>query len=944
MFYLSRTGNTEGPFTDVVIADMIRSRLVDDGHVCPVGGSEWTLLSAHPSFQAAIEERRLRESAPPPAVAASAAAPAPPVATPASVRPGSPNAPPLPVRASAVPLPPAHPTPPGGLQAMAMQPQAAPPVSPASMGPMPAAQPAQPMAPNAGPMGPGSMGPMGPGSMGPMGPNAGPMGPGSMGPMAPNAGPMGPGSMSPMPPHVAMAQNGMPYGPPPMGGRPSGGFAGSFSVPPPEPKSKALVIAGAILGVLLLLGGGGAALAYFLVFRSATPLAQYFPEGTEVYAEVANVKGSALSAVQMGFLDASKIDEKKSLEDAQNGFANAFDLSKVDAARVALGIDGIAFGGHDLDKKGAVAIVVTWSDAKAAETLFKSARFNAEGDSEKGGRRYSLKKRDVSFEQKKGMSLLESSLSGLSLKASDKDDQLVWYPKQKVLVLANERGLNEIAPVVDGSQKRTLLAAPAFAAQKSRFGGKGLTAWIDTSVVKGEKAKDVQKYLEGTSPIVLSVGAEKGGVRMTMTGEVAGLDDQLGRLEGWLDAPGLTLGKRLPKETVGYLAFSSRSKLSGKDARDAFMKSLDKEESTKGFGKSVEDGEKALGAELTTIFDALGDEGAIAAVAKSGYRYQVGATPSFDDLAVVYVQKLKDKAAAKKLVDTLKQKIAGGPVKITGSGDDLVAEGEKPIPRVELRFVDGALVVVAGPKELADSTYAAFGGKGSLDGDAAHAVAVSSLKAKHAVLWFDLGRIGDTALAALPQAKDQAQAMGVDLGAIQLTGDRRMTGALGITFSKEGKKLAYTVDSMNMPVVFGAAAAFGMQKKAMKGLSGRKDDDDDVKPAFGSGFAPAPAKATMTLTGGNGSLTAKDPNDKNKDTKDSAQAKAAATGGGDFPAICETMFERYDHCVYKAVSSAHRPGLIKGLRSSVTKQDPSFRPRMCQSMLEAAERTHPGCK
>ena len=33
--------------------------------------------------------------------------------------------------------------------------------------------------------------------------------------------------------------------------------------------------------------------------------------------------------------------------------------------------------------------------------------------------------------------------------------------------------------------------------------------------------------------------------------------------------------------------------------------------------------------------------------------------------------------------------------------------------------------------------------------------------------------------------------------------------------SKEGKKLAYTVDSMNMPVVFGAAAAFGMQKKAM---------------------------------------------------------------------------------------------------------------------------------
>ncbi len=920
MFYLSRTGTTEGPFTESVIVDMIKSRLAETGHVCAVGAQEWVPINAHPPFAKALEERKIRESAPPPPVAAPDEA-ATVMAPPRSVRP---SAPPLPAAALAQ-----------------SQPQSQRPPVPTAMAPT---QPS-PFTPQAGPA---SYAPQ------PAAPSYSPQPAGQSYPPQPNGASFSP---TPGPASVSMPVGG--YGPPPSGhysqppmpqqghasqpswgpapnpsygpapgayGRHPSGFSGAMSIPPAKKSNVGLIIA-AVFGVLLVLGGGGAALAYFFLFKSA-PLANNYPESTQVYAEVGNIKRSALGMASLMIVDPSKVDEKKALDDAQNAFVQAFDLSKEDAARVALGIQGISVGGRDFESKSSAAftVMIAWDDAKAAEALLKSNRFSPEGDVGKSGKRYSIKRREQSGDAAKNAGMLERVLSDLRLSGTNKDDQLVWFPKKKLLVLANERGLNDTLEVVEGGQK-ALTDSKVFASQKAHFGGPGIAGFVDPAVIKGEKAKDIEKYFAGTRPILLSAVAERAGLRMTMSGEIAGLDEDVAKMDGYLTEPSIGLYKKLPKETVAYLAFSTKTKLSGKDARDAFFKSLNKEKSTAGLQKEVEDSEKALGADLTTVFDALGDEGAIAALARSGYRYQKDAKPSFDDFGVVYAQKIKDAAAAKKIVGSLKEKVKGGPFKITPKGDDLVVDADKPFPRVEIRFVDGSLVAVAGAKELADRTFAALGGAGTLGDDAAHTAAVSGLNAKHMLLWLDLGRIGDNALGAMPEIKESAKKTGVDLDSLILTGDKRVSGALGLTLSKQGNKLGYTIDSMNLPIVGGALAAVGPSLLLGKSKFG-DDKIADKNDGKLDGFdAKSGAKA------------------KDAPAELGKKSLAPATaGGGDLPAVCENALSRYDRCVYKSLPAASRSRVVKALRDGMSRQTGESRPRYCQALIDAAERSTPGCQ
>jgi hypothetical protein len=699
--------------------------------------------------------------------------------------------------------------------------------------------------------------------------------------------------------------------------RPS--YPGAVAFPigtPAEKKSNAGLIAAVVVVLLLVVAGSGAAAAYFFFFRAPTPLAKYYPENTQVYVEAAGVKRSLLSLSGVRYLDPSKLDDKKALEETKSALANAFEMSPIDAARVALGLGSIGFGGRDLEHKSqsSIAVVISWDDASAAEALLKSPRFELVGDFGKGGKRYALKRRELANDQASKLSSIERTLSELKIDAKNEDDQLVWFPSKKVLVLANAKGAEGARDAIEGGAK-SLEQSTIYGEQKARFAkNSGLVGFIDTAVVKDAKpGADVEKYFNDAGAIALTAGFENAGLRMTMSGRLAGLDEHMsGWGDAWIDSPKLALPKRLPKETVAYLGFSSKTNLKGKEARDTFFKGISKEKSTAGLQKTIEGGEKELGLDLTTVFDAVGDEGIIGVAARDGYKYVVNQTPSFDDFAVIYAQKVRDPAAAKRVTEGLKKLVAGGPFKLNASGDDFVLDASNPIPRVEVRHADGMLVVVAGAKPLADRTFSALKGQGALADDAAHAAVTEPLDAKHLLLWTDLGRIGDTVLTATPSLKEGARQAGVNLDAVVLSGDRRLTGAVGFSFTKSGadkasSKLGYTIDSMNLPM-FG-----GLALLAPGDLLGKKhrvgSDKDPEANAVTAGTATV---AGVDLVG--------------------------------LPASCVPAFERYDHCVYKNLPSSTKRSVVKGLRDSVFKVPAESRATMCQNLLQAAERAKPGCK
>lgn len=880
MWYLSRTGQIEGPFNEAVVIDMIRSRLLDDGHVCPVGGNEWIRVAQHAPFAEALRARDAQPVAPAAPVAAPAPSPAPAPVVDAS------NAPTV--------------------------------VAPAS-----ARSPFAPaMSPTPAPVAPQSMGPQ------------------SMGPMPVASQNFGPQSMGPMPAAMRPSMHSMPPGPGSY--MPSPSLAPqSYFVPQPQAKSssKAGVIVG-VLGALFVIVGGGAFAAWFFFFRAPASLAEVFPDTTEAYAEIRGLKTLHHQMADVEVVDPSRIEDKKPLVELQTAITQSFNLGTVDALRVALGIHSVAVGAHDLSRdKASVAVVIGWDDKGAAEALLASDRFVLEGDVGKGGKRYSLKRRELSPEKASTIGNAEKLLSELQLDAKNKDDQLVWFPAKKILVLANERGIGDVTDVVEGG-KKSLKEAPLYVAQKARReNGAALVGFVDTGLIKNvDAAKAFQKYFVDTGAVAISSSLEKGGLRTTISGVLSGTEDN--RLSAFDDSKTLSLPAKLPKETFGYVAFSSKTALKGKAARDEFMKELAAKPEAAAAQKSIEEGEQMLGVDLATLFDALGDEGVFATEAKDGFKYDGGAMPSFDDLAVVYAQRVNDPAAAKRLVSTLRTKFGSG-LKIQANGDDFVVDGEKPMPRAEVRFLDGMLVGVVGSRDLADRTFASLSGKGgaTLAQDHAHAIAVEPLQARHFLLWIDAGRVGDTVLASMPSLKDEATKNGVDLGMVRLTGEHRATAALAMNFAKKDGKVAYTIDSMNVALATPLLAAFGKH-----GLVAAKEEP--IAPSLGSagslGALSGSSKLGSTPSGGSfGALGAKTA--PKTDLAFKADAKPANTGD-DLPPVCAAALDRYDRCVYKQVPASSRPKLIKSLRDTITRQDPKWRATTCQSLIDAADRSNPACK
>jgi hypothetical protein len=819
MWYLNQSGATEGPLSEAQIVEMIRFGGLREGHVCPVGATEWLLLAGHPAFAQALTGIEPTMMAMPEA------------------------------QPQAQQLSPYGP--PQGGAAPALHPYGAP-----QGGAAPASHPYG--APQGGAPGPAAVNPYGaPQGTNPYGP---PQGGAPQGSYAPN-------------PHGAPPQGAAPGYAPNQYGAPQGAAPGYAANPygapqqqqqgfPPAAKSKLplfLGLGGAGLVVTAALGTG----AYFALRSSGPTLAKAMPAGTQIYVEATGVKEALVAAKRMNFIDSSKYDDKKSLEDAQLSFSKAFELSATDAAIVALGIRGAAGGGWNVGRSGtSSAFLLSWDSATSAKILLSSKRFSPDGTIASGAV-YKVARRDIPYEQMRDMPAAEKTLSQMSTSGRSK---LVWFEKAKVMAVGDEASLRDVAAVIDGAP--SLAKSELYIEAKGRFAsGAQLVAFIDPQVMRESSRAVYDKYFAAGGPMSLSASAESEGIKMKYAAALGG-PEILKQKDAYILEPSkLELARTLPQETVGFLDMSTKVAKRGKEGRALLIRALSAQDGGSAIQQEIEKAEKELGIDIGDVLTALGDEAIVGVIARAGYTYTPKVPPGWKDFAVVYEQKLEDEAAAKKIVTTLKNKASDAPIKITMQGDNFVGEPATDggiVPRIEVRYLKKKLFMVLGSQALAERVFAAADGTLALGDDKAFKNAVSATEGKNAMLWFDTGRAAQTYLDAEPTIKTEANKAGVPLDSLILTGDKRMTSTLGITTEFKGDKLVVSLDSVNLPMVGGAVAAASMLR---------------LSSALGAGL-PDPQPSTQTPT----------------------------AAGGSMPKVCEDYFAHYQRCMQKAGLSAAQAG------------------------------------
>ena len=138
----------------------------------------------------------------------------------------------------------------------------------------------------------------------------------------------------------------------------------------------------------------------------------------------------------------------------------------------------------------------------------------------------------------------------------------MWVDSKKLLLFGDKDVVEDTTRVISGD-KDPLSQSETF--KKAKFeSGSAMIAYIDPEIVDD---KDAQKnYLDGVGPFVASMRFAPAGMVTTLSGQLKGKkmpDDKT--IE---DAAKLTLSEKLPDDTVAYMAFSTKSKLTGKEAQE----------------------------------------------------------------------------------------------------------------------------------------------------------------------------------------------------------------------------------------------------------------------------------------------------------------------------------------------------------------------------------------
>jgi hypothetical protein len=614
-----------------------------------------------------------------------------------------------------------------------------------------------------------------------------------------------------------VAQAGAPYGSAPQAGA------------QPKKKGGGMGIVLALVGAALVIGAG--VFVYLQFFSGpSSKLSTKVPKDVEIYFEIPSLQHLAEGFAGMGIIDEKELDGKKLVKDVRDGMKDAFDIKKEEADELLASMDSVAFAARDVTKKGSAAVILGFSDAEPVEKLLKSTRFNKEGELA-GGTQYSVERVELENEEdfkaiKDWSPARKFFALGFAVSKDSKKEAAVWYPDAKLFVIGDTDLIEDIGGVVTKDKEN--LASNERWKQAEFASGSSAIFFVDSGVLKeledeGKEGKEIVKgYFDDVAPFAGSIKMGEAGIVASLTGELKGT--KVSEDDAPPSAVSLDLYEKLPKETILYLALSSKSDLDGKEQVKRIlkqMKSID-EGSAEEIEKGIDEMDKNLGIGLAEIFDAIGDQMIFALAVDRGITIDEKKKPDeyIAEGAAAYLLHVGDKDKAKKVVKTLREKLfEEGPLKDgydvdkKGEGFDATPKEEgKGAPEIRVRLTEEHLLVVAGGMskrftEVLDS------GKESLGDDDAHGKAIDALGGKpHAVLWADTGFAGRVILdfveANADHSKELEEAeteLGVSTKALRLKGKSRMTSAVSIGIESDGAVWRYRVDTLNLP----ALAALG---------------------------------------------------------------------------------------------------------------------------------------
>ena len=606
-------------------------------------------------------------------------------------------------------------------------------------------------------------------------------------------------------------------------------------VPAPKKSGAGKWIALLAVAFLLVAGIGGAAAVYFLVIAKPAPhLAQYVPKTTSVYVEIPSFQHSLIAAAQMKPVDSSRVDEKMMTQDLAIAFQRSFTLTQDDARAIVTSFDASALAVRDTNHLAQGAVLVSFSKTKPIETMLLSPRFSDPTPFVGGGVKYTLDKRPAS-ELSPNASVAEIGLSEMTTRGhGGTSDDLVWFAKKKLLVFGDDAIVTDMASVIDGSGD-SLEKNDAYKAAKHTFeSGSDVAFFFDThdldDVHDASSKKLLDGYLKNRDPMTGAIKLVKAGMMIdmhaTLTGTGVPPDD-------FIAPPKLTVEHKLPSDTVAYMAMSTKTKLTSAQIHAMLLKNVG--DSDPAAAKELADGlasmETAVGFKFDDLIDMVGDEMALAITLDPSFKIDTsnGITDELANMGLVYVLGVKDDAKAKMILTKLRAQLETPDMmkvaKVTSLPDgfevDPLTVASFPLPDLTVKF-DGKqiIAVIASPAMTTRTVDALRTGKGSLESNPAHELALGALpKDANFYMWLDTGRITSLMLDGATHAARPTTKSALPIDALRLTGPDRVTSALAVKSTTKAGVWSLDVDSLNMPALslFSVASELNLSSAIPRG-------------------------------------------------------------------------------------------------------------------------------
>lgn len=618
---------------------------------------------------------------------------------------------------------------------------------------------------------------------------------------------------------------------------------------------------------LALIGASALAAAYWIFGRAPTPeLARFAPKDTQIYVELPDVRRALLAASRVDVVDKRSFGAESQLSDVAYALAESFDVDDDQAKALLASVEGVAFAARDLRETGGrqqeTLVLVRLRDPALLEPFLKASRVDKD-DPLPGATRLQLRRKKLDDRgRRREPKEIERFFDRLATTPSlDPGEPPPWrvtalsfLPEERLLAFGDLGMVEEVGRIARGDRGSLAEDNPRFRATAYRSQGVAL-AYADFGGF--DDAEVERQFFRDVTPFTGTAGFTDAGLLTRYRLELAG-----SRVPASLHLPHphpLTLPRRLPDNTVGYVAASLDFGVDGKSVLEDLLvlaDELDPREAAELERDLLRfDDRFDFGPEL--VLDALGGEAVVGVVAsdKTDLTKLEQGSELVAHVGLVGVFEVRDKSKAEQLVRRLRdllEKELGDDYEVKKKDGGILAvpslEREEQRPHVWLSLEEDEryLLIVVGSKRrigVIRDTFAGF--EPTLADDAAHARAIGALPGRpQVVAWGDLGRIG-ARLLELPGLRGELRTLGIDLDVFTLEGDKRVGAVIALSAHHDGRVLALELDEINAALMGGAFAL------AEEGLSSARraalrEPTDAFEPSLPKAAEPAIALPAPT--------------------------------------------------------------------------------------------------